>query len=447
MARTTTTSGTGTSSDVVVQVEAGPVVPSFFVCPISLELMTDPVTLSTGMTYDRASIEKWIGIGHNTCPTTNQVLESDAPQLIPNHTLRRLIHNWCVANQSGDVERIVIPTPKSTRPGRTETAHQLLNTITMSTTAQCRAPLRKLLSLAEESERHRKCIADAGAVPILAAALADMSMGMDTDPAPCEEALSVIALLHLSEGDKKALSNPATLAALAQFLSTPGVTTEAKVNAADVLHVLCDDHDARLKVAVGDIPGVIRGLVELLRKLDARAAQSALRCLLALSLPRRNRVATIEGGAIPVLVELLPGTEKRNKELAFGLLEVLANCAEGREAIANTQSAIPVIVKSMLGVSHRATEHAVAALWVVLSYASNRTVINTALQAGAFTNLLMLLPSECSPRAKLKARDCLKLLNEVWGSYTCRVADESNIVGVKYVKRNMGHLRFSTELI
>lgn len=28
----------------------------------------------------------------------------------------------------------------------------------------------------------------------------------------------------------------------------------------------------------------------------------------------------------------------------------------------------------------------------------------------------MLLLSECSPRAKRKARDCLKLLNEVWGS-------------------------------
>nr|DAD27995.1 TPA_asm: hypothetical protein HUJ06_029463 [Nelumbo nucifera] len=37
--------------------------------PISLEIMTDPVTVSTGQTYDRSSIQKWLRAGHNTCPT------------------------------------------------------------------------------------------------------------------------------------------------------------------------------------------------------------------------------------------------------------------------------------------------------------------------------------------------------------------------------------------
>jgi len=300
--------------------------------------------------------------------------------------------------------------------------------------------LRKLLRFATECERHRKCIADAGGAPLLAVALPDMELE------PAMDALGVIALLPLREADKKALSNPATLASLAAFLPHPAATTDAKVHAADILHTLAD-YDARIKVTLGE--GAIPALVELLVK-DERAVHSALRCLLSLSLPRRNRVVAIDARAIPALVGLLPSTEKRNKELAFALLEILANCAEGREAITNNGSAIPIIVKSMLGVSDRATEHAVAALWVVLSYASNRSVINTALQAGAFTNLLMLLPSECSQRAKLKARDCLKLLNEVWGSYTCRVADESStIVGANLIsqKRNMGHLRFSTSLL
>lgn len=33
------------------------IVPNHFRCPISLELMKDPVTLSTGITYDRETIE------------------------------------------------------------------------------------------------------------------------------------------------------------------------------------------------------------------------------------------------------------------------------------------------------------------------------------------------------------------------------------------------------
>jgi len=393
--------------------------------------MRDPVTLSTGMTYDRASIEKWLAIGHNRCPTTNQVLELDV-ELIPNHTLRRLIQSWCVANH---MERI--PTPQSP-VGVVETVTQLLRVVE----EQCEHwedSLHRLVRLATECERHRKCIADAGGAPVLAKALPDMELD------PAMDALGVITLLSFRESDKKALSNPATLAALAAFLPHPGVTAEAKVHTADVLLALAD-HDARIKVAIGE--GAIPALVELLK--DDRAVHAALRCLLSLSLPRRNRVVAIEARAIPALVGLLPATEKRNKELAFAFLEILANCAEGREAITNNANAIPMIVKSMLGVSHRATEHAVATLWVVLSYASNRSVINTALHAGAFTNLLMLLPSECSQRAKLKARDCLKLLNEVWGSYTCRAAEESSPIMHAHVisrKRNMGHLRFSAELV
>ncbi|KAI6668001.1 hypothetical protein NL676_003718 [Syzygium grande] len=37
-------------------------VPPFFLCPISLEILRDPVTVSTGITYDRESIETWLSI-------------------------------------------------------------------------------------------------------------------------------------------------------------------------------------------------------------------------------------------------------------------------------------------------------------------------------------------------------------------------------------------------
>ena len=44
--------------------------------PISLELMTDPVTLGDGMTYERASIERWLAAGNTTSPVTNAELSS-----------------------------------------------------------------------------------------------------------------------------------------------------------------------------------------------------------------------------------------------------------------------------------------------------------------------------------------------------------------------------------
>ncbi|KAM2043587.1 hypothetical protein TB1_036260 [Malus domestica] len=38
--------------------------PDDFKCPTSLEIMSDPVILSSGHTFDRASIQRWLDAGH-----------------------------------------------------------------------------------------------------------------------------------------------------------------------------------------------------------------------------------------------------------------------------------------------------------------------------------------------------------------------------------------------
>ena len=67
--------------------------PQLFLCPISMEVMKDPVTVSTGVTYERRSIERWFfKYGKRTCPATMQRLPSF--DLTPNHTLKRVISTW-----------------------------------------------------------------------------------------------------------------------------------------------------------------------------------------------------------------------------------------------------------------------------------------------------------------------------------------------------------------
>ncbi|KAL9657177.1 hypothetical protein ABK040_011399 [Willaertia magna] len=44
-------------------------------CPISQQLMIDPVTIETGQTYDRKTIEEWLK-SKNTCPITRATLKS-----------------------------------------------------------------------------------------------------------------------------------------------------------------------------------------------------------------------------------------------------------------------------------------------------------------------------------------------------------------------------------
>jgi F-box/WD-40 domain protein 7 len=67
-------------------------VPVHFSCPITFELMRDPVFIASGHTYDRRSIAKWFQQGHKTCPSTGQRLRNT--EITPNFALRNAILEW-----------------------------------------------------------------------------------------------------------------------------------------------------------------------------------------------------------------------------------------------------------------------------------------------------------------------------------------------------------------
>lgn len=60
-----------------------------FYCPVSMELMSDPVMVATGHSYDRTCIQKWLEQGNRTCPVTGLRLRH--LELTPNIALRNAI--------------------------------------------------------------------------------------------------------------------------------------------------------------------------------------------------------------------------------------------------------------------------------------------------------------------------------------------------------------------
>jgi hypothetical protein len=68
-------------------------IPTSFYCPISRQIMTDPVITNLGISYDKKSIIEWLTI-HNTCPVTNQTLTLD--MLNPNRALQDTIEQMKV---------------------------------------------------------------------------------------------------------------------------------------------------------------------------------------------------------------------------------------------------------------------------------------------------------------------------------------------------------------
>ena len=77
--------------------------PDDYVCPITAEIMTDPVCTVDGFTYERTAISEWFRT-NDTSPTTGAKLESKV--LYPNYLVRSLL---CAFNQAGPVPSTASP--------------------------------------------------------------------------------------------------------------------------------------------------------------------------------------------------------------------------------------------------------------------------------------------------------------------------------------------------
>ena len=65
--------------------------PADFICPITTELMSDPVMAADGHSYERSAIERWLAT-KSTSPMTGEELQHTC--LANHHMLRRMIREW-----------------------------------------------------------------------------------------------------------------------------------------------------------------------------------------------------------------------------------------------------------------------------------------------------------------------------------------------------------------
>lgn len=85
-----------------------PAVLEEFRCPISLQLMSYPVIICSGQTYERVCMEKWFSEGHDMCPKTQQKLSYLF--VTPNYCVKGLIGSWC---QKNGIRALEPPRPTS----------------------------------------------------------------------------------------------------------------------------------------------------------------------------------------------------------------------------------------------------------------------------------------------------------------------------------------------
>jgi hypothetical protein len=81
-------------------------IPDEFICPLTLELMNDPVMSKYGNSYERSAILKWVARGNAHCPLTRRPLHLS--DIVTNHQLRSKIRQFQVDNNM-DITIIMTP--------------------------------------------------------------------------------------------------------------------------------------------------------------------------------------------------------------------------------------------------------------------------------------------------------------------------------------------------
>lgn len=390
-------------------------IPDEFRCPISLDLMRDPVIIASGHTYNRNSIAQWINSGHQTCPKTGKRLIHMA--LIPNYALKSLIHQW---SQENNVPLIEATSPSSSKSNYTKrksmekevnhvsatdtsitTAEFLVGKLATGSTDDQRQAAYEIRLLAKTGMEDRRIIAEAGAIPFLVAFL-----GSDD---PINQENSVTALLNLSiyENNKVLIMSAAgAIDGVINVLQT-GKTTEARENAAAAIFSLSmiDDY----KAVIGAHPRALPALVRLLGDGTAAGKKDAVTALFNLAVCSENKSNVVVWGAIPLLIEILMDDKAGITDDALGVLALLLGCSEGLEEMRKCRVLVPCLIDLLRFGSRKGKENSTTILLGLCKDGGDEVAKRLLLNPWSVP-ALQGLAADGSSKARRKADALLRLL-------------------------------------
>ncbi|KAK7276413.1 hypothetical protein RIF29_17552 [Crotalaria pallida] len=400
-----------------------PNIPDEFRCPISLDLMRDPVIVSSGHTYDRISIAQWINSGHHTCPKSGQRLIHTA--LIPNYALKSLVQQWCYENnvpvnepttslsegnnssnnnyKKNSKENAIdhISANKAASDAVKMTAEFLVGKLATGSADIQRQAAYELRLLAKTGMDNRRIIAEVGAIPFLVTLLGSQDSRIQ------EHAVTALFNLSIFDNNKILIMAAGAVDNIVQMLES-GKTMEARENAAATIFSLSMVDDC--KVQIGAHPRAIPALVGLLREGTPTGKRDAATALFNLAVYNPNKVTIVKAGAIPVLVELLIDDKAGITDDALAVLALLLSYSKGLEEIRNSKALVPLLIDLLRFGSVKGKENSITLL-LGLCKEEGELVARRLLANPRSVPSLQSLAADGSLRARRKADALLRLLN------------------------------------
>eukprot|EP00250_Pteridium_aquilinum_P010199 c19210_g1_i1 orf=350-3373(-) len=338
-----------------------------FCCPLSKEVMRDPVSVVIGQTYERERIENWFASGNNSDPVTKTVLP--VLDLKPNHKIRECIEEWEDRNNC-----IRILNARKKLESREEALIQqaleelcalcianykirhwiaeeqlvahIVEMLKHMDNGINRYSLLALHTIISDSNDNKKQLVDAGGVELIVQCLA-RNTGISK--------LAVALLVELLQPGSLGLPGEASV--VLEKLSKQGdailllVTlynwedVEAARNAEQILRQLCDKDRNIVEMAKANW---FTPLVERLHHGSDTAKLTMAKALGDLELTQQSLETLGEQDAIQPLVEML-SRNLEYKALALRALQKLVSCPSNKRHLAEA-GAVPLVIEHLYSV-------------------------------------------------------------------------------------------------
>ncbi|CAK7346808.1 unnamed protein product [Dovyalis caffra] len=362
-------------------------VPSLFRCPISLDVMNSPVSLCTGVTYDRSSIQHWLDSGHDTCPATMQVLSSK--DFVPNLTLRRLINLWTSTAAAA-------PT-KSSALSPAVSEEKVRIWIGEIKSGKFERSLDSIVQLVSCGEANRRFLVSIDG--FLAAIVGVLSTNC-VQTRVLESVIRILSSSLVENGVNEKvhklvfISNANCLPSFVSVLRNGSL--ESKMACIAVLESIAINNES--KRFVTEVENLLPVVIHLIKTEDDDQGlhDVVLSFLISLSVTRSIKTQLVQLGLVEVLSNMLSSQNAAVSvvEKSLKMLSMICTCADGRSAISVDLKCAGAIVERLMKVSKTATEDAVVVLWSMCCLFRDEKVLEKVVRSNGVTKVLLVMQSE-----------------------------------------------------
>ncbi|KAK1441103.1 hypothetical protein QVD17_06941 [Tagetes erecta] len=318
---------------------SSPPPPPEFICPISNNLMADPVIISSGQTFERNCVVASISLSFKPISTL------DFTSIIPNLALKSAIINWCKTNSFSP-----FPQPLDL-PSALSIVQSLIN----------HSPNHQQIRLSS-------CLSSTSDDSVVAAVI--------NTPPFCYSSSSSSEIdnpVHDDDDDDEIVSKLRT-----------GLLPDQENAIVLLREITRTKQDDRIKLCTARLLSTLRHLI-VSRYLTIQV--NSVAALVNLSLENVNKVKIVRSGIVPPLIDVLRGGFPEAQDHAAGALFSLALDDQNKTAI-GVLHALPPLLHALRSNSERCRNDSALALYHLSLVQSNRSKLVKLGSVQVFLNMV-----------------------------------------------------------